>query len=327
MSLGVLSSCSALTRPVAPTGPPTMVWSLNSTPSNADIQSIAYGNGIYVAVGSGNNIWTSSNGTSWTNRSPSNVSNYWLFVAFGNGIFIAGSLTGGYDANRFITSSDGVTWTVISDSSASTTIKSTLWRGIAYSDTLGLFVGVGATTSNRLMTSTDGINWSLLSVSGVANSSWLSVCWGGGKFVAVADGGSNRVLYSSDGTNWTLTTGITTEYWVSVRYVKDRYIAVAYNGSSTRIMKSTDGANWSAVTSPVSGFNPKSVCYIPGKFIMVGPSYVLVSDDGDTWSIVSSQSTPTKTNSWSCISTNGSQVVAIKLTGGDGAVSLYGTPA
>jgi len=73
--------------------------------------AIAYGNGVFVAVGTGgigNRAMSSVNGINWTIR-PSSADNAWSAVAYGNGVFVAVASGG---SNRVMTSSNsGHTWT------------------------------------------------------------------------------------------------------------------------------------------------------------------------------------------------------------------------
>jgi len=71
--------------------------------------SVAYGNGLFVAVSQNgtNGVMTSSDGITWTPRAAAEA-NAWISVAYGNGLFVAVSLDG---TNRVMTSPDGITWT------------------------------------------------------------------------------------------------------------------------------------------------------------------------------------------------------------------------
>ncbi len=102
---------------------------------NHSIRSIAYGNGIFIAVGGGGIIVSSTdNGVTWTARS-SGTTDHLDGIAFGDGTFAA--LSYGYPQTDQILSSldDGVTWTIHDG-------KSTYGlRSICYGN--GSFVAVG----------------------------------------------------------------------------------------------------------------------------------------------------------------------------------------
>lgn len=83
-------------------------WSLVSTPAGY-FGSIAFGNGIFVAIdnyNSTNLAISSTNGSTWTARTLPSTGN-WSRVVFGNGVFLAVSSTG----TQAATSVDGITWT------------------------------------------------------------------------------------------------------------------------------------------------------------------------------------------------------------------------
>ena len=69
---------------------------------------MAFGNGVWVAVGSSGVIVTSSDGASWTQRT-SNIFDNINAVAYGNGRWIAVG-----DNLQILTSTDAVTWTSVS---------------------------------------------------------------------------------------------------------------------------------------------------------------------------------------------------------------------
>ena len=76
---------------------------INYTTNN--LNDITYGNSTFVAVGNSGNILTSSDGTSWDNRT-SGTSNDLNGVSYENSTFVAVGENG-----TIVTSSDGITWT------------------------------------------------------------------------------------------------------------------------------------------------------------------------------------------------------------------------
>jgi hypothetical protein len=93
---------------------PGSVWTspdgIQWTARNAEAEGydyfydVAYGNDIFVTVGSSGAVSTSPDGFNWTQRN-SGVSNSLYCVGYGNGIFVA------VGSNLIITSSDGIVWT------------------------------------------------------------------------------------------------------------------------------------------------------------------------------------------------------------------------
>ena len=138
-------------------------------------RSVTYGNGVFVAVGDGstNNVMSSTDGISWTDRSPPIVVTGWASVAYGNGLFVAVALSG---TNRVMTSPDGETWV-----SQAITVGS--WNGISYINNKFVAVGSGFADGKTVMTSHDGISWDILSPH---DTSWKAVAYGNDTYVVVS---------------------------------------------------------------------------------------------------------------------------------------------
>ncbi len=157
--------------------------------------AVAYGNNTFVALDAAlGNSMTSSNGTTWTERSA--LPGYWNALTWGGASGMERFVAVGSDSERKVmTSPDGVTWT------SQTAASSNNWQSITYGN--GMFLAVSNTgTGNRVMRSPDGITWTAGASS--ADNAWGSVAFGGGVFVAVATSGStNRVMTSPDGSAWT----------------------------------------------------------------------------------------------------------------------------
>lgn len=153
--------------------------------------SIAYGNGYYIAVGENlNNQLTcvSQDAKSWAcqGQSGSSSTEELMTVSYGNGIFVtAGNRGTGYYSDNY-----GISWT---QSKVSSSVNI---RGSAYGN--NTFVAVG---SNYSFVSSDGTSWSPHIISGMAEYDYPhSMIFDGSKFWSVTD---NSYLYSSnDGVNW-----------------------------------------------------------------------------------------------------------------------------
>lgn len=84
-------------------------WASQTAASDNDWRSVAYGNGLFVAVaesGTGNRVMTSPDGITWTSRTAA-ADNDWYSVVYGNGQFVSVSYDG--SGNRVMTSADGIT--------------------------------------------------------------------------------------------------------------------------------------------------------------------------------------------------------------------------
>jgi hypothetical protein len=202
-------------------------WSVNTFALQSYLHSLAYGNGIYVAVGCGTycgdgateNVLTSYDGVTWTARTGA-ADNNWTSVTYGNGLFVAVAQTG--TGNRVMTSPDGVTWT--SRASAADYI----WESVIYGN--GIFVASGFNVAN-VMTSPDGISWTLRTIP--ASFGFASVTYTGSLFVAVQyDPNEDSVFYSFDGINWS-TYSTTYDYWTYVTSGNGVMIALAADNNTT----------------------------------------------------------------------------------------------
>jgi hypothetical protein len=189
-----------------------VIWSTDgATWSESTINSynrcffaVAYGDGIYCAVGAhystltGIYIATSSGGT-WTDRTHSNPLQIELTaVAYGSGTFVAG----GGDSSDVLTgyieysTDNGVTWTPATiNGGAMRKIRGITWCGTAF---------VAVSGSGRTCRSTDGITWTRVDTPKTSYQ-LNSVTYNGVDVFAFgnADGTDAYVVKSSDaGLTW-----------------------------------------------------------------------------------------------------------------------------
>ena len=281
----------------------TSLWTLQTSASDNDWQSVAYGNNIFVAVassGTNNKVMTSPDGITWTSRSSALDTNSWQSVTFGNNLFVAVAVFAA-TGKRVMTSPDGINWTMVGNTpnynwvsvaygnnlwvavaaggsyrhmvsssggggwTAGYTTATYSWQCVTYGN--NLFVAVSST--NRVMTSPDGISWTQRTSASLPNNDWRSVTYGNGLFVAVAASGSNnRVMTSSNGINWTSQTSAADNYWESVTYGDGLFVAVASSGTNNRVMTSPDGITWTSKTSAYDN-TWRSVAYGKNLFVAV----------------------------------------------------------
>ena len=309
-ALALVSSVAIMSQQVRADG--TTWTARNATEANF-WQSVAFGNGTFVAVSvdGTNRVMTSSDGITWTARSVPASS--WTSVTYGNGVFVA---VAGFGTDRIMTSPDGITWTPRGSSTDS-------WDAIAYGN--NTFVAVGMST-NRVMTSTDGITWTNRTVpTGIQQ--WKSVTWGNNKFVAVSGTGFNdRVMTSADGVTWTYAQAIHNGNWSSIAYGNNTFVATATSfgggGSMDYVMTSSDGITWTARTAAAAvGWN--AVVYGGGKFVAVtnsGSNRVMTSTDGITWAA----HTAADASGWSSVTYGNGLYVAIAANGSGARVMTSG---
>ena len=133
---------------------------------------VAYGNGLFVAVGWNGAILTSPDGVNWT-AWTSGTSSELKGVAHGNSLFVAVGKSG-----TILTSPDGVSW------NQQTSETSSELKGVAYGNSL--FVAVG--DDGTILTSPDGVSWTART-SGTS-SELKGVAYGNSLFVAVGKDGT-----------------------------------------------------------------------------------------------------------------------------------------
>ena len=251
------------------------VWSPAVAPEANSWNSVAYGNGLFVAVASSgtNLVMTSPDGVAWTARAAAEA-NDWNSVTYGNGKFVAVAQSG---THRVMTSPDGIVWT------ARTAGEDGAWQSVTYGN--GKFVAVASEGTHRVMTSPDGITWTTRTAA--ENQDWTSVTYGNGKFVAVTfrnEAGTHHVMTSSDGITWTARTAPEGGGWRSVVYGAGTFVAVG-NGTHY-VMTSPDGTTWTP--RPAAEDHPwQAVAYGNGLFVAVTwKNYahrVMTSPDGIAW--------------------------------------------
>jgi hypothetical protein len=249
-----------------------MVTSSNAadwSPSESGMRfmgGLAFGNGTYVALGS-EGVLLSSDGLTWSNRSPSIGT---MQVTFGNDVFVA---AGG--GGQIRTSPDGIKWT---KRNSGTVLD--IWD-VAFGN--GKFVGVG---TGVLLVSTNGSDWANMA-SAVTTAGLQGATYSGDSFVAVGDGGT--ILQSSDGARWvpTLSGQLGVDFY-GLAYGAGNLVAV---GSRGTVLTSSNGLNWVTATN-VGEATLWNVTYGSGQFVTVGTEgVILTSTNGYEWSAQDSGST------------------------------------
>jgi hypothetical protein len=287
---------------------PDISWT-HVTSSSFSPYAIAFGNGRFVAVGSGSQSAYSTNGISWIEVSISSVVNAgFLNIAYSNPKFLAVSSTG-----LTVESSDGTSWSfIINNTFDSTAINSTVYGN-------GYFVAVGDSgKAARMYNSLLANEWTVVDVK-FGTSNIYDITYGDGKFVAVGQAG--KAAYSSDGMTWTAvsdmqfgTSGIN-----GIAYGDGKFVAVGNGGKAAY---SNDGITWTAVNDMAFGNTSiEDIAYGGGKFVAVGQAgKAAYSSDGITWAVVDVTTLGNQTIR--TITYGGQKFVA----GGEGGMAYWDTP-
>ena len=256
------------------------VWvTQNPQFGTSDIQSVAYGNNLWVAVGAGGTLRTSTNSTSWITQTSQFGTSQINSVFYGNGVWVAVGSGG-----TLRTSTDVTTWTTRTSNFGTSAITSA-----AYAN--GLFVAVGAGATLR--TSTDAVTWTTR-VSNFGTSDIRSVAvYADNLWVAGGNGGALRT--STDATTWVTQTSTFSTNILSVTYGNGIWVA---GGDLGTLRTSTDAITWVTRTSNFGTSAINSVGYATGLWYASGASGTLrTSTDAITWVTQTSNFGTTNINS------------------------------
>ena len=276
------------------------------TISNTVLNSVAYYNGVYVAVG--NNIVSSTDAYTWVERyntsevvlygvSAITINNFNGFIAVGYGpdYSVIPSVT----KSVILSSLDGITWTDVTPSASAETF---------YGVTSGNNTIVTVGNNGSILTSTNGSNWTDAStgsedLTDIVYSSTL------GLFVAV---GKSGYIGTYNGT-WTTRTSGTTENLNGIIWnsTNGEFIVA---GDNNVILKSSNGTTWSTsnifITDPsvydiqgdafTAGYGPEEL--VPGV-VSDNLTMIVTTRPGTNWevevyqhtgyNVVSTELTPT----------------------------------
>ncbi|ANY67323.1 hypothetical protein BBD42_13190 [Paenibacillus sp. BIHB 4019] len=296
--LAFLIMIQVCTPPIyaAPTPDTFTTKSSETLPANS-MSAGAYGNGLYIAVGSYGAIIKSTDADHWENVKTRVDSNYsgvsapasfsFYGVAYGNGVFVAAGSEG-----VILSSTDGVNWT------QRTSGISTQISNVEYFT----FNGVGAfyaLSKGKYVTSTNGTTWSTVVPTGLPSDKSITQ-------VTVGNNGSRLGMSSEEGKVYSTTNGTT---WTSIRpetpsatkanganfleWMNDRYFMADISGyiwTSTNLSTFTlmgapskqDGSNASGQMR--KGFYDGTHYYLFGS---EGSSYgaVYTSTDAVIWTL------------------------------------------
>jgi len=202
-------------------------------------------------------IVTSADGVDWTQHSAPASAGILTSVAWSGKQFVA---VGWGDP---LTSSDGVTWNVVS-LPVEGRLESVVWG-------TSQFVAVGQVTGSKslILTSLDGTTWTPLTTPGKGLG---GVVWSGERFVAVGNG---TILTSLDGSTWDEQKMPVDGELKGVTWSGTQLVAVGRTQPSTRevtrplILTSTDGVTWTQSKSQSDG-SLWAIVWNGTRFVAVG---------------------------------------------------------
>lgn len=237
---------------------------VNPSPQGNNLNSITYGNGLWVGVGDYGTIITSPDGESWTVR-KTGVTNNLKDAVWGDGKWVVVGWQG-----TVLTSTDGVIWSLGPSGGYYNSFDTVVYGG-------GLFVASGTSYATWTETSPDGLIWTPRIWGG-----FTDLLWDGERFI-----GSCCVwcgAYSStDGITWTRIAAGAPPF---IAWNGSHYVGPGYDG----FWVSPDAVNWT--TYPLDDYPTiTSICWGGGRFVAVGhygegwnaTGVSLAGPDGMTW--------------------------------------------
>ena len=219
--------------------------------------------------------------------------------------------------------------TIPSFSAQYTTAFPTSMIGIAYSASLGLYVGISANSDGVVYISTDLENWSMANVTGFAGGSTftnIAYCSGLGMFIATI--GGNFGITSIDGYNWIVTYVHADKDTNAITQVACSSSTILLAGGSDTdnaiqyVWTSTDGTSWTRRALAVSGKTITAAHYSSALSLFVigcSDGSIQTSPDGTTWtartSNIASQINAFDSNSSLIVAVGNSGVISSSPTG------------
>lgn len=261
-------------------------WSLARGESDARLDTVAYGNGVFVAGGWSNDytrtsfLLVSSNGVDWVQGNMV-LDREVMSVAFGNGRFVAH-----FSENTpSQISSNGLDW-ISATNEVNHDIGNIVWGA-------GLFL---AGEYGQIVYSTNGMDWD----SRAAPIEFPQrVAFVNNRFVVIGDvedyGSTEKNFATSpDGVNWTtniFTAGFGDYHGgngYAVGYVASRYVVIgSVSGYITVWVSSNEGLQWLSVTPPDFIGTPADLLTESNRLIVVGAKGgIATSSNGLVWTPV-----------------------------------------
>jgi hypothetical protein len=201
-------------------------WTVSANIATGTMNALAFGNGLYVAVGAGGRISTSPDLTTWTARTSGTADNL-LGAAYAFGKYWAVG-----NGPTVISSTDGITWSSVTTGATNTPLNVRFVNGNL------LIMGINGT----MITSTDGTSFTVQNT-GSATDDYRDVTFGNSLYAVVGDAGVIRT--SPDLSTWTSRSAgsLGGNDINGVVWTGNRFVAVA---DAAETGYSTDGITWSA---------------------------------------------------------------------------------
>ena len=235
--------------------------------ANSVMNTIAFGNGVWLVGGSSGNLHTSTNLVNWNTRTSNFGTGSVLSAVYGNGIWVA---VGAGGAIR--TSTDNaVTWNTQTSNTAA------ILYGVAYSTTENVFVasgggGIGYT----LRSSTDGVNWNTQTPNTSGAGFFYDIVHFNGIWMATG----NTIRSSTDGAiTWNTVNGNGPFGGVSYRAAYGNGIWVMPWGNGN-LRTSTDAITWNTASHNFGTSTIRDSAFGNNIFALVGGTGMIQTGNG-----------------------------------------------
>lgn len=246
-----------------------------------DLNTIVYGNNLFITAGNFGAAFRSTDGIQWTENplSPSSTASFNKIIWDG-ALFVAVGKSG-----IIFTSSTGSEWADHSSSIGNTNI---CFESVAAGDDVYVAVGWegGSSGGHRIYTSSDATSWTAQTSPVTASSGRLyDVVWGDGQFVAVGTNGA--VMTSANGVEWTVQTTPDTKSLFCVAFINGLY----YSGGgemNAYLITSPDGIIWTQRTMPMVNTIYSDIIrdiFAFGDKVAAVCKYLYTSTDGIAWKV------------------------------------------
>ena len=245
----------------------TNLWQVGRSGVRQNLSDIAFGEGVFVAVGDSATIISSPNGRNWTVQSfqTNGVSDY-TGIAYGNGVFVAV----GPGNHKVRTSDNGLDWGPAQRGSSAL-------YDVAFGE--GRFVAVG----DAILTSVDGRSWTRVR----RLSTSKAIAYGNSRFVALGE--DDRVWISRNGIRWTNVLVNLPGTFKDIAFNGNVFIAAEEDVTTDRMWTSTDGLFWSPapptsfIVNGLAGARDNIIVAVGEDPAATPPGRIQVSPDGLNW--------------------------------------------
>jgi hypothetical protein len=258
-------------------------WTTSNSFGSTAINDVAYGNGLWVAVGLSGKIATSADGITWTQRTLGNTRALFS-VAYGNGRWVAVGNSDAFSTPCAYSSTDGITWSQVIASESTNAYSLT---EVTYKNNIWVIVGrKGNANQNPLIfVSTNGTSWTQKTYTTNNGVYPVSVDYGNGKWIAITNY-QDIVVSTDNGTTWVSSSPsvFSSLSFTKIVYGNNSWV-VLRSGTNIRHKSIDNGVNWvelSIYSDPVSTIT--TLFYYNNKwFCCDTDGFLYSSDDASVW--------------------------------------------